>query len=145
MTIILQQNTSEMNKIDKTLTTLATMTGTLRKSSSLLKPSIEIAGNGENMTTCNYITIPEFNRKYFVVNVTSLRENFWQIDCRVDVLTTYANEIKLQRAVIKRQENAWNMYLNDGTFKTYQNPNIVTKNFPTGFSNPSFMLAVAGG
>ena len=64
--------------------------------------------------------------------------------CHVDALTSFANDIKANTAIIKRNENKWNLYLNDGTFKIYQNPDVLTKEFPSGFNAQEFILAVAG-
>ena len=47
-------------------------------------------------------------------------------------------------AIVKRQENRWNLYLDDGSFKVYQNPMVLTKAFPQGFTTQEFVLAVAG-
>ncbi len=79
-----------------------------------------------------------------MTDIKSVNNNLWEITARVDVLSTYAIQIRAQTAVIKRQENSWNLYLDDPQFKVYQNPNIVVKNFPNGFSTQNFVLAVAG-
>ena len=60
------------------------------------------------------------------------------------MLSTYADGVKEQEAVIHRQENNWNLYLDDGLFKTYQNPRIGVTAFPSGFTVQNFVLAVAG-
>ena len=89
--------------------------------------------------------IESFNRFYFVDNITSIRNGLIQFSCRVDVLMSYRTAIRKNNAIIKKQENKWNLYLNDGTFKAYQNPNVLTKAFPSGFTTQEFVLAVAGG
>lgn len=139
-------NNSEREAITKSLTTLETLTGSLRNQSSIIDPVIEVTGIASTtVTSCNYAYIPEFERYYFVKNIISIRANVWVIQCHVDVLGTYATQIKAQTAVIRRQENSWNLYLDDGIFKTYQNPKIITKAFPAGFTTQNFVLAVAGG
>ena len=144
MTIYLQQNTSEKNRLDKSINTLATMTGTLRESTSIVDPIIKVACNLSDFTQCNYMTIPEFNRSYFVTDMKSIRDGLVEFKAHVDVLSTYKAQIRANPAIIKRQENAWNLYLNDGSFKVYQNPMVITKEFPQGFSTLEFVLAVAG-
>lgn len=146
MTFTLMKNTSEREALTKSLTTLETLTGSLRNQSSIIDPIIEVTGIlPATVTSCNYAYIPEFGRYYFVKNIISVRTNVWVIQCHVDVLGTYATQIKAQTAVIRRQENSWNLYLDDGIFKTYQNPEIITKAFPAGFTTQNFVLAVAGG
>ena len=146
MTFTLMKNTSEREALTKSLTTLETLTGALRNQSSIIDPVIEVTGIAPaTVTSCNYAYIPEFGRYYFVKNIISIRTNVWVIQCHVDVLGTYATQIKAQTAVVRRQENSWNLYLDDGIFKTYQNPKIITKAFPAGFTTQNFVLAVAGG
>lgn len=145
MTLILGYNQSENNRVTKTVTTLQTLSGTLREESSIIDPSILVEGvNNETLSKCNYAEIPEFGRKYFVQNIESVRNNLWRFSMHVDVLSTYQEQIRAQTAVIRRQENIWNLYLDDGIFKTYQNPYIFTKAFPSGFTTQQFILAVAG-
>ena len=142
--IDLQTNSSEKNKLDKDLTTIATVTGTLKTETSIIDPVILIEGNLSNYTGCNYVTISAFGRSYFVNNIRAIRNNLFEISAHVDVLSSFAAGIRSNSAIIRRQENKWNLYLNDGTFKVYQNPNVLTKAFPSGFTKQEFVLAVAG-
>lgn len=140
------KNNSERKALTKSITTLETLTGSLRNQSSIIDPVIEVTGIAPStVTSCNYAHIPEFGRYYFVKNIISIRTNVWVIQCHVDVLGTYATQIKAQTAVVRRQEKSWNLYLDDGIFKTYQNPQIITKLFPAGFTTQNFVLAIAGG
>lgn len=142
--ILLQRNTSELNKLDKTLTTITTLTGTLKTETSIIDPVIIVEGTLSDLKTCNYCTISEFGRSYFVNNIKSIRNNLIELTCHVDVVSTYKAQIRSQFAIVHKQENNWNLYLNDGSFKCYQNPIVLTKKFSNGFTTPSFVMAVAG-
>lgn len=142
--IIIQRNNSELNKVVKNVRNIITLSGELREATSIIDPIIKIECDLEDITECNYLTIPVFNRSYFIKNIRSIRNNIVEISCHVDVLSSFADAIKTNTAIIKKQENSWNLYLNDGTFKIYQNPEILTKSFPSGFSTQEFVLAVAG-
>lgn len=142
--ITLQVNNSEKERLDKSITDIATISGTLREKTSLIDPVIVIEGDLSNYVNCNYMTIPAFNRSYFINNITSVSNNLFEISAHVDVLTTYKTQIRTNDAIIARQEKKWNLYLNDGVFKTYQNPYIVTKAFPSGFTSQHFVFSVAG-
>lgn len=145
MKIVLQYNKSEKNKLTKTVTQLAEVTGTLKNATSVIDPVFIVRNMTlANIKQCNYATIASFGRSYFVTGITSVREGLWEISCHVDVLSTYADQIRALPAVIRRQEYKYNLYLDDGVFKTYQNPNIITKAFPSGFDTQSFVLAIAG-
>lgn len=143
--IALQRNSSEVNALDKTVTNISIVTGTLREGCSIVSPSILISASIDEVRNCNYLTIDEFGRKYFVNNITSVRNGLWQIDCTCDVLSTFKDEIRANTAIIKRQANNWNLYINDGVFDVYQNPMVYTKTFPNGFTTSEYVLAVAGG
>lgn len=145
MNIKLIKNLSEPEKVTKSLTEIVSVTGTLREESSILDPVILVTGSASNIMQANYMRIIEFNRYYFIKNIVAKRNGIWEISAHVDVLQSYADGIKAQTAVIKRQENRWNLYLDDGMFKTYQNPQILTKVFPSGFTTQNFVLAIAGG
>lgn len=143
--ILLQTNNSERNRVTKDLTTIATVSGTLKEETSIIDPVIKIECDLSDVTSCNYLSIESFGRSYFVNNIRSIREGLVEFTCHVDVLSSFADEIKANRAIIRRQENDWNLYLNDGTFKVYQNPEVLTKAFPSGFTTQEIVLAVAGG
>ena len=142
--IILQRNNSEVNKVDKSLTTITTMTGTLKNETSIIDPVILFEASLSDLKNCNYCTISDFGRSYFVNNIRSIRNGLVELTCHVDVLSTYKSQIRQQFAIVKRQQENWNLYLNDGSFKVYQNPMVLTKQFPAGFTTPSFVMAVAG-
>lgn len=142
--ITLQTNNSENNRVTKDLTDISTITGTLRDECSIIDPVILIEGDLSLYTGCNYCTIPTFGRSYFINNIRSIRNNLFEISCHVDVLSSFATQIKANKAIVIRQQENWNLYLNDGVFKVYQNPQVLTKAFPRGFNTQSFVLAVAG-
>ena len=79
-----------------------------------------------------------------MINIRSIRNGLVEFSCHVDVLSSFATDIRNNIGVVKRQENKWNLYLNDGSFKVYQNPNVLTKAFPSGFTTQELVLAVAG-
>lgn len=142
--ITLQTNASEKNKLTKDITDLTTLTGTLKNGTSIIDPVISFEGDLTSFVNCNYMTIPTFGRSYFVNDIRSIRNNVYEISAHVDVLSSFATQIRGNTAIVRRQENQWNLYLNDGVFKTYQNPEIITKAFPSGFTKQEFVLAVAG-
>lgn len=142
--VLLQTNNSEKNKLDKDLVTISTISGTLKNETSIIDPVILIEADLISLINCNYITIPVFGRSYFVTNIRSIRRNLVEVSAHVDVLSSFASQIRNNVAIVRRQENRWNLYLNDGVFKVYQNPMVLTREFPTGFSTFEFVLAVAG-
>lgn len=146
MNIQIQQTTSEKNRIGKSISNLYTASGALREGTSIINPVIRISGaNIPTLKNANYMHIPDFNRYYFITDIKSIRNGLIEISGHVDVLQTYVGQIRNNTAIIKRNSNSWNLYIEDGLFKTYANPHIFTKLFPSGFKDPSFVLSVAGG
>jgi len=145
MTIDFYKNHSEKNKLDKDLTSVTSMTGELKENCSIIDPVIKIVGNVGTFAAVNYMYIAEFGRYYFINNVISINNDICEVHEHVDVLSTYKDQIRAQNAIVSRQERKWNLYLNDGVFKTYQNPYIITKAFSSGFTSQHFVLTVAGG
>lgn len=142
ITISLMRNYSDTNVLDKNIETLSTVSGTLKNKTSVLNPVIQIQGSLP--TGCNYMYISDFGRYYFVDDISSVTNTIFEISAHVDVLTTYASQIRSCRGIIARQQNNWNLYVDDGAFKTYQNEIILVQTFSTGFNSDEFVLAVAG-
>ena len=142
--IVLKRNNSEINCLDKNLTVIATLTGVLKDGTSIINPSIIVDGALADVSQANYATVAEFGRSYFINDIVSFREGLVQLNCHVDVLSSFAEQIRANKGIIFRQENEWNLYLNDGVLEVYQNPYVVTKEFPSGFDGQSYVLALAG-
>lgn len=136
-------NESERNTIGKVLKNELTVSGTLKKECSILRPSILFSGI--NPAIYNYAYIPEFNRYYYIGNPVSVRENLWEIPFSVDVLESWKSQIKQQDAIIKRQESIWDLYLNDEKFKAESTNKTATILFPNDlFNTVNFILTAAG-
>lgn len=142
--IVLQTNASENVKVIKDLTALITLSGALRDESSIIDPVILIEGDLSAIQAANYLSIPAFGRSYFIKDMRSVRNGLIEIACHVDVLSSFADAIKENKGIIFRQEQNYNLYLNDGVLEVYQNPYVVTKSFPHGFDGQSYVLALAG-
>ncbi len=144
MTIQFYKNVSESNALDKSITPLVLVTGTLRDESSIINPVVHVTDLENYIADINYAYITEFHRFYFVNNIDYIRNNLWRLSMHVDVLTTYKSEIRDNYAIIERNEKEYDLKLNDGLFQTQQNPRITQYPFPSGFNTWNFVLAVAG-
>lgn len=146
ISIDLCTNNSDKKRLDKSLKVIKTVNGDLRDDMSIINPIILIECSDAEISQVNYLKIPSFNRNYFVNDITSIRKNLWEIKCHVDVLSSFSESLKKCTAIIKRQENSWNLFLNDDSFRCYQDPHVITRQFPSGFNsaNPSYVLLVAG-
>ena len=146
MELLLYTNNSDDKVVGKSLSLLATINGTLREGCSIIDPVITVSDSVVNnaiAAACNYAKISQFGRYYYVKNIVCIGK-FWELHMHVDVLESFQTQLKALDAVIARQENKYNLYLNDGFFKTYQNPHVSIKQFPSGFTDQYYVLSVAG-
>lgn len=138
-------NKSENNKIGKSLTKVETINCKLMDNCSIKTPIITFGGvNISSLLKSNYVGIPDLGRFYFVTDIVQINNGLWQVSLNCDVLESFKNSILNQNAIIERQENEYNLYLNDSSFKVYQKDRIQTKKFNNSFSkNGSYILMVA--
>lgn len=136
---------SERNCLRKTLQNNVTLTGAIRGESSVIKPSILI--EHANPTQYNYCFIPEFNRYYYIDDITSVRTNLWRIDCSVDVLMTYqaqilALDVILQNSTSPDEEH----YMNGDIWQRLVKTKTDIINFPNGLlEQGEYILITSGG
>lgn len=143
--IKLQYNKSPVNQVSKSVTDVLEVNGKLREDSSILNPVINIQADLADLTGVNYMYISAFgHRSYFITDIRSRLGGIVEISGRVDVLMTYKDDIRDSKGIVSNQQNVYNLYLNDGSFRVRADGNVLTKNFPSGFSGSSYILAIAG-
>lgn len=144
MTLNVYQNNSDKNVVSKSITTKATLTGTLRENCSVIDPIITVeALSASDIPYINYAEIVEFGRYYYVNDIVCMGK-LYELHMHIDVLMTYKDQIKPLPAIIARQESAYNLYLQDGLLKQYANPHIEIKQFPGAFTDFEFIFSVVG-
>ena len=135
-------NSSADLVVNKTLAVVgSTLTCYFKEGADIVNPTIKLALDYVNF---NYCYIDALDRWYYVTKARSLKNNLWEIELRCDVLMSFSADIALAKAIVARQENEWNLYLDDGVYKCYQNPHIYTETFSGSFDTQSFVLLVAG-
>ncbi len=144
--IRLMTNTSADNVAEKEYNTLDTVSGTLKDGTSIINPTIRFAYSGA-LQDFNYFYIPQFQRWYFVTDIRSVRNGIWDVSGHTDVLTTAwkLGGLKGTMGITRKSQKNWNLDINDGSIKVYQNPIVTTELFPSGFNTFNYVLAVAGG
>ena len=146
--VTIGSTSSEKRALDKTVSTVKTCTGTLHNESNVVNPTKLCKCSATSIATCNYMTISDFGRKYFITDITAVSNDLCLVSGHCDVLSTYASGIRSNTATIARSatEGNWNLLLNDPKMKV--NNKKITK-VKTGFSGfPknqfSIMLITAG-
>lgn len=143
----IQLNASEPKKVQKELTDLLEVSGDLKQGTSIIDPVFLLQADLGSILTGNYMTVETFGRSYFIRDMKVGTMGLVEVSAHVDVLTSFKDGLLLQSAIINRQayKPNWNLYLNDGSLQTYQNPKIITQPFPSGFTDINLIFAVAGG
>ena len=145
-------NISEKNALTKdfalnatgTAVDIKTVTGDFRGEFDLMNPIILVESSLTGIRKYNYVEISVLGRKYFVTEINQIRVGLCEIKTHIDVLSTYATQIRNNRAIIARNENQYDLKLNDGLFKTQQNPRIAQFPFPAGFTTWNYVVGIAG-
>lgn len=148
MEINLYINTSDNYVVSKNISMQASLQGCVLKDDTSVENPVILVRNTGNISGYNYMYIPDFHRYYYIEEIVSVQNGLWELHGHVDVLQTYGNAIRSQYATCKRQENLFNLYLDDPDFKTYNKSSVVTKLF-TGAGSPlskslSYILVTAG-
>lgn len=144
MQITLYTNSSDNVKVNKTLANATVTNCNLKNETSIKDPIIELSGNN-SIVGFNYAFIPDFNRYYYITGITNVRNGLYRLTMSVDVLMSFKSQFLNCQAIIERQQNSWNKYLEDGKILTYSDTFTVTKKFPVELSNSTYILTVAGG
>ena len=96
MNITLYKNSSDKRCMNKKITAVSTLIGNLKDACSIINPSIIIETDDIDF---NYMYIKEFNRYYFVNDITIIRNKLIQVDGTVDVLMSNKDIIKYRRFI----------------------------------------------
>lgn len=145
MKIKLYYNSSENNVIGKTLNNELELEGNLRDSSDITNPVIMITSEIKPLS--NYAYISDFDRFYFISEITAYRSNSFILKLKVDVLESYKEQIKNLKVVLSGTENVGkSMYLNSDIWRRNVKDKTDIITFPNGLSeNGDFILITAGG
>ena len=98
----------------------------------------------DNIYNTNYLYDDTTKRYYYVNNIEMDSGGLVNLYCDVDVLMSFATEIKKVTATVDRNESTKNGYLVDSRYKTYAYEQIVAKRFPNAMNNDSIILMTIG-
>lgn len=144
MIITLYTNSSEKNKIGKSLTAVDTLEGSIKGESSIINPVILIEYN--DPTAFNYCYIDTFGRYYFVNDVVVVRNNLLRVSLTVDVLESFAAAILSQYVIVDKNTVDFEKYLPDENLLSLVKTKTDIVNFPSGLlESGEFILITAGG
>lgn len=150
MKVYFYQNKSDDRKVTKSITLKKSLTGVIiKEDTSIIRPVLEIHKDNDIML-CNYLKIDDWERYYFIDNITVASGQRLIIQCREDVLMTNSTQIYKSTAFVQRSEKEHaNMYINDQLFLSTNKPIIdyllFSKDLMFNTEKGNFSLAIAGG
>ena len=148
MTIKTYRFLGDSRKIDKTITSVSTYSNAVIVGDmSIHTPTISLQLDSfTDVIKFNYIYIPELRRYYYVVDSTIREDGFVQLQCKVDVLKSFKNDILASTQYIDRQQNKCTYQLPDGMYNIKSNRNLTIKNFGNVIIEPNanFLLQTSG-
>lgn len=149
MQVILYNNASDSEHVTKNITELTRLNDVHPVDVvDLMSPLIRIGSVSlDTLNNVNYAYIPDYGRYYYVDPPIASNNKVFALQLNVDVLMSFADEIKNLTAVIARQENNYNLYLQDPEFKVYANTEKKTIKFSKNpfTKSAQFLLTVSGG
>lgn len=115
---------------------------TLKNGSSIITPTFLVAGESFDYNYCSFN-----GRYYWITDITSVRNELWEVQCRVDALASWKNDILNSKGFVKYSSSDNNQNIKDGR-------NVVTSNVERTASylnmqmfdvNGSYILATLSG
>lgn len=152
MVVIFYRYTGDFRKCNKSdgLTLLLTYNATyLKEPESIRSINLRIQyANAEDkakLMSANYCYIEDLGR-YYEIRPESILElgGIIVMALEEDDIMTNLSEVMQIRGIIYKQEKLYNLYLNDNSFKAYQNPLIYCREFPNGLTANEYILTIAG-
>lgn len=148
MDIILSKINEDPNTLVKTINEPFSISGTLKNITDKTNPEITIAGDVQTLLTYNYCYINEFQRYYYITNISVENSNLITISCKCDVLMSFSTEILNLNVVLDRQENSFNMYYTDSEIPVMSYKFVQAKLFsknPITTTNQHIIIKLCGG
>lgn len=150
LTVKFYKNNSAVNVADKDLTEHTRYAGDgflLKEDSSVQNPVLTCKMSTTDIqNNTNYFYIQDFDRYYFITDITIEKGGVVVISGHCDVLTTAWKRGALGECegIVNRSEGKHNLYIDDGFFRVQNRPKIQTKAFSNSFNSYNFVLLIAG-
>lgn len=136
--------TSDNRCIDKSKTAIGSpISCSFKDDTTMENPAVIISPDAYS-AACNYVYLDDTSRFYYVTDVTFSQQRCI-LQLKVDVLMSFAAEIKLSKCIAARSSSSFNMYVNDEKYNALEYSNVFTKPFPNSFSKSLEYVLIVGG
>lgn len=113
----------------------------MKNESSITSPVIQLQAD---INGANYAQIEEYGRYYYILSTVNKSNDIVEISMKSDPLMSFYDQVMECDAIVVRQANNYNLYIEDSAIKAYSNPIVTQKKFPNGMNNEYFYLVAAG-
>lgn len=132
MEIKLYKTADDRRVLSKTLSGAVTKTCVIKDDNiSILSPRVQIA-QFNTFKSYNYAYIPDYGRYYYIDDIAVDLGGLLTLSLSVDVLQTYAADIRATKALIYRQTQHTNPLIMDSLIQSQVNEVTVTRAFSGG-------------
>lgn len=148
MQLTYYNNLSDKRYLNKNITAIThagnPVTIKLLDDTNIITPTFKMAEKDLYMTA-NYCYVDDLHRYYYIESVT-VSNGFAFLNCALDVLMTYKQELAERAPLVKRSENKYNLYQVDDQMKLLNYKAVKRVEFSGGFdkNKQEFMLCVIG-
>lgn len=138
MRATLYKNHSDERYLVKDLSSIGTYNNLVFKDDEdLVTPTFKVTDSSFS-EECNYIYVQELKRYYYVRSRRYSRQCLF-LECQVDVLMSFRNDIHDMTGIISRNERLYNLYLNDDKMEMLNYPYYQTLNMKCVEGHPFSM------
>lgn len=149
MRATLYKNHSDERYVSKDLSSIGTYNNLVFKDDEdLVTPTFKVTDSNFS-EECNYIYVRELGRYYYIRSRRFSRQCLF-LECQVDVLMSFKDDIHNMVGVISRNEKLYNLYLSDDKMEMLNYPYYQTINMrcvegtPFSMSRNQILLALVG-
>lgn len=143
--ISLYQISDDERVVGKSISTpISTHTITLKDGCSVDAPVVSFSATAAVIAGINYAYIDAFGRYYFIRDRKSLVNGVVELTLESDPWQSFASQLRNCTATITRNEYAKNGYLLDDKYQLLAYNSVVTREFPSGFTDETMLLMTVG-
>ena len=145
MKITFYKTNDNDNVINKTLTDKVTIPLYLKGQFDVINPILLMSNaSGVDFRKYNYAVISDFNRLYFVRNVTQVNAKIYQLNLECDVLETFKLDILKCNARFKRGVKVGDTQQQNTVKEVSKNFTIYKSNISIDYSKQNIILTTVG-
>ena len=149
MVVTLYTNSGDTRQLNKNLAVVATISNCqINDTCTILRPVLRFELSASYLAA-NYVYIPNFNRYYYITDITILNGNQTEITGHCDVLMSFWNSFKNSPCTAGRSSSNYDDYIDDPmvtikeTYRT-ESRRLSGEFTPTASGSNHYVLTIGG-